>query len=164
MASWWLANCQNQLQEFQIQVHSYSRIIDIRSYWGTKPIITKMRLHVPDKVTILGTDEITENLHKGKWWQMWIGKKLPHGILLNVNFPSASERAWQRALSDCGELPVPWGQLTSITSSEYKYIWTPNIGFPCQKDQNLRTFSDNKIWICEASHWDNQYDANHLVW
>lgn len=53
---------------------------------------------------------------------MFKGKKLPHGILLNVNFPSASETAWQRALSDHGELPVPWGQLTSITSSEYKYI------------------------------------------
>ena len=60
----------------------------------------------------------------------WQGSYLPHGIDLNVNFPSASDTAWQRAFLFPGPGPAPWGQFTSETSSEYKYIWTPNIGLP----------------------------------
>lgn len=48
-------------------------------------------------------------------------KKLPQGIDLNVNFPSASEMAWQSAIFSLGEVPTPWGQCTVKTSSEYKY-------------------------------------------
>lgn len=48
--------------------------------------------------------------------------KLPQGIDLKVNFPSASDTAWQRAVLSPGASPKPWGQSTSKTSSEYKYI------------------------------------------
>lgn len=58
---------------------------------------------------------------------------LPHGSDLKVKIPSASDTAWQRAFLCPGELPEPWGQFTSKTSSEYKKKWTPNIGFPYQK-------------------------------
>lgn len=59
-------------------------------------------------------------------------RQLPQGKGPNVNFPSASDMAWHRALFSLGDLPTPCGQLTSETSSEYRYMWTPKIGLPCQ--------------------------------
>jgi hypothetical protein len=59
--------------------------------------------------------------------------KLPQGIELNVNFPSASDTAWQRAASCRGPLAEPCKHSISETSSEYKKIWTPNIGLPWKK-------------------------------
>lgn len=72
--------------------------------------------------------------------------ELPHGIDLNVNIPSASDTAWQRAFLSPGALAEPWGQSTSKTLSEYKYMWTPNIGFPYQKNTKKFLFY---IKVCE---------------
>lgn len=69
-----------------------------------------------------------ENEHS-KW-------ELPQGIELNVNFPSASDTAWQRATPCRGPWAEPCKHSISDTSSEYKKIWTPNIGFPWKRKKN----------------------------
>lgn len=47
-------------------------------------------------------------------------ESLPQGIEVNVNIPSASDTAWQRAFPNPGALPESCGQFTSKTSSEYR--------------------------------------------
>lgn len=49
-----------------------------------------------------------------------------------MNFPSAPDIAWQSAPS-LGASLKPCGQGTFVTSFEYKYRWTPTIGFPWQR-------------------------------
>jgi hypothetical protein len=49
-----------------------------------------------------------------------------------MNFPSAPDIAWQRAPS-LGASLKSCGQGSSVISFEYKYRWTPNIGFPWQR-------------------------------
>ena len=78
-------------------------------------------------------------------------RELPQGTELNVNFPSASDTAWQSACPCRGPLAEPCKHSISETSSEYKKTWTPNIGFPCKrKNKNKRYFYKRKGLNCQV--------------